>query len=240
MPTRMIRETILDSNKYALLSTESKLFYIHLLLLADDFACISVSETFLRRRAFHDAPSGQKIAALLTELTDADMVRCYEVDRACFAFIPKFRQRLQRNTLKHPKPPESLYQDDKHARDLFNKNNDESINPTVGQQFPNRAPTVPQRPEVKRREVKPIARTSFDLFWRAWPASPRKASKGKCLALWQQKKFDAIAVDIVAHVEAMKLTKGWQDGFIPGPLVYLRDERWDGAEMDAPGLKVAL
>jgi hypothetical protein len=157
MPTRMVRDTLLDSHHYALLSTEAKLLYIHLLLLADDLGCVGVSETFLRRRAFHDAPSGQKIAALLTELADADMIRCYDVDRACYAFVPRFRQRLQRNTLKHPHPPESLYQDDDHAKDLFNKIKNKNKNPTVGQRLGNGSPTDGQPPEEEEKRSKEAA-----------------------------------------------------------------------------------
>ena len=157
MPTRMVRDTLLDSHHYALLSTEAKLLYIHLLLLADDLGCVGVSETFLRRRAFHDAPTGQKIAALLTELADADMIRCYDKDRACYAFIPRFRQRLQRSTLKHPHPPESLYQDDQHAKDLFNKIKRDLANSTVGHPLDNRSPTVPQPPEEKKKRRKEAA-----------------------------------------------------------------------------------
>lgn len=124
--------------------------FFHMLLLADDFGCISVSPTFLRRRCFSDGPTVERIAKLLGELMDADLIRTYEVDRACLAFIPRFGQRLQRNTLKHAAPPESLYQDDKDAKEKFSKINDKTINPTVGQPLS----TVGQPPEVKRSEEK--------------------------------------------------------------------------------------
>lgn len=119
MPNRIIREALLDSHRYAELSTEAKLLFHHLLLLADDFGCINVGESFLRRRAFYDGPSGQKIAKLLTELIDTDLVRTYEVNRACYAFIPRFRQKLQTMKLKHPEPPSALVQDDEDAVKKF-------------------------------------------------------------------------------------------------------------------------
>lgn len=150
MPNRIIRESLLDSHRYAGLTIESKLFFFHLLLLADDFGCISISETFLRRRAFYDSPPSTKIAKLLHELVDVDLLRTYEADRATYGFIPRFRQRLQRETLKHPIPPESLLFGDPHALNKFREINNKTENPTVTQRIPNRSPTA----EEKRREEK--------------------------------------------------------------------------------------
>ena len=38
---------------------------------------------------------------------------------------------------------------------------------------------------------------------------------------------------ILAHVESLKVSTGWQKNggeFIPAPLVYLNQRRWEGAE----------
>lgn len=146
----MIREGLLDSERYWSVTIEAQRMFFHMLLLADDFGCISVSPTFLRRRCFSDSPSVERISKLLNELIDVDLIRTYEVDRSCYAFIPRFGQRLQRETLKHPQPNESLYQDDVHALEKFNKIKNKTTNPTVGQPLP----TVGQPPEEKRREEK--------------------------------------------------------------------------------------
>jgi hypothetical protein len=45
--------------------------------------------------------------------------------------------------------------------------------------------------------------------------------------------FDAKADVIVAHVNSLKTTKKWKDGFEPAPLTYLNGERWaDGVEFE--------
>jgi hypothetical protein len=150
MPTRMIRDGILDSERYWSVTIESRQLFFHLMLLADDFGCVNLAPLFVRRRCFNDSPSTEKIARLITELGDADLIRCYEIDRCCYAFIPRFRQRLQRATLKHPKPPQELLIEDADAIAKFNKIKQESSNPTVSQPLP----TVGQPPEVKRREEK--------------------------------------------------------------------------------------
>ena len=145
MPTRLIRESLIDSERYAQCSTEAKLFFVHLMLVADDIGCVQVSPTFLRRRCFHDAPTNESIARLLNELQDQDLIRLYEVERQALGFIPRFGQRMQRITLKHPAPPESLYLDDKDACTKFNEINNKAINQTVVQPLPNRG----KPPEVE-------------------------------------------------------------------------------------------
>jgi len=78
----------------------------------------------------------------------------------------------------------------------------------------------------------------FPRFWTAWPRSSRKQSKGECERCWRKKDLDKAADEIVAHVEAMKLSMDWRkDGgtYIPAPLVYLNQRRWEGAEQPAPG-----
>lgn len=86
--------------------------------------------------------------------------------------------------------------------------------------------------EEKRREEEKIPPTPkggegrFPDFWAAWPTSARKQDRKKCLAKWQRCRWDAEADAIVAHVEAMKGTKQWLDGYEPAPLTYLNGERW--------------
>ena len=78
----------------------------------------------------------------------------------------------------------------------------------------------------------------FDDFWRAWPSNggnyTRKGAKSECLRRWQQRGLDIEADQIIAHVQWLKTTEDWQKqggAFIPAPLVYLNQSRWDGAEI---------
>jgi hypothetical protein len=120
MPTRMLREGLLDSERYSHLSDQGKLFFVHLILIADDFGCLSLSPAYLRRRIFYNAPSNELIAKLICEVADADLIRTYEVDRRALAFIPRFGQRLRINKSKYPIPAPLLYDDDLEAKNKFN------------------------------------------------------------------------------------------------------------------------
>lgn len=76
---------------------------------------------------------------------------------------------------------------------------------------------------------------SFARFWEAWPKSPRKVEKARCLVKWRERKLHLIADEIIAHVEAMKRTRQWCDGYEPAPMTYLNGQRWlDGVPPDGP------
>lgn len=85
-----------------------------------------------------------------------------------------------------------------------------------------------QEPITKEKHSPP---DGFSRFWDSWPPTTRKQGRGKCLQLWNRLKCEAIADEIVAHVEAMKLTEGWRTGFDPMPSTYLNQRRWDGATL---------
>ena len=76
--------------------------------------------------------------------------------------------------------------------------------------------------------------SNFDKFWAAWPKSYRKGGKSVCMTRWKKGLYDGCADQIIKHVEWMKTTDAWrkdQGAFIPAPLVYLNQQRWDGAEI---------
>lgn len=102
----------------------------------------------------------------------------------------------------------------------------------VSEPEPNREPNNNPKPEARSQEDQNLSPPGFVLFWNDWPAGPRKQARGKCLILWRRKHFESRAAEILAHVAAMKETEQWRTGFIPAPLVYLGQERWDGAETE--------
>jgi uncharacterized protein YdaU (DUF1376 family) len=81
-------------------------------------------------------------------------------------------------------------------------------------------------PNTKPKTIVRTSSARFDDFWSAWPKTGRKVAKAACMKKWKSKNLDAIADKIIEHVNAMKLTKSWLDGFEPAPLTYLNQERW--------------
>jgi len=82
----------------------------------------------------------------------------------------------------------------------------------------------------------------FTLFWAAWPRNvahgySRKGAKQECAKLWARGDCEAQAGTICRHVEWLKDSPDWQkEGgmYIPAPAVYLRQMRWDGADIPEP------
>ena len=74
----------------------------------------------------------------------------------------------------------------------------------------------------------------FAEFWDSWPQSPRKVARKQCSAKWKRHGLKSQLPAILAHVEAMKHSKQWRDGYEPAPLTYLNQERWgDGLPVEA-------
>lgn len=102
--------------------------------------------------------------------------------------------------------------------------------------------TVTHREEKRRITTHIPPSGAFLRFWGAWPKSSRKQAQGKCWSIWRKADLDQCAEAIVSHVDALKVSADWskQGGaFIPAPIVYLNQRRWEGAEaptaaQDAP------
>jgi hypothetical protein len=88
--------------------------------------------------------------------------------------------------------------------------------------------------EEKRRDINTTPSGAFLKFWASWPSGQRKQARAKCWDLWQRKDYDQEATAILAHVEGMKRSPDWtrENGrFVPAPMVYLNQKRWDGADL---------
>jgi len=76
--------------------------------------------------------------------------------------------------------------------------------------------------------------SGFERFWKAWPSSTRKGAKSECKKKWEKHYCETQTDQIIKHIEWLKTTEQWLKGngaFIPAPLVYLNQQRWDGAEV---------
>lgn len=85
-------------------------------------------------------------------------------------------------------------------------------------------------PSITVKEPSTCARRTdarFESFWHAYPNTPRRVAKSKCRGVWKTKGLDAIADQIIAHVEAMSKSRQWLEGYEPAVLTYLNQRRWE-------------
>lgn len=95
---------------------------------------------------------------------------------------------------------------------------------------------MPNQEQEQEQDKYNVPSGVFDLFWKSWPSNSRKGGKSKCMEVWRRHKFDSCAAQIMAHLDAMKKSPDWRkdDGrFVPAPLTYLNQRRWDGAGLSA-------
>ena len=88
---------------------------------------------------------------------------------------------------------------------------------------------IPNQISDIRRNIKNTSSakpTRFDDFWKTWPASKRKVAKAACEAKWARHGLDQVADQILLHVESMKSSDQWREGFEPAPLTYINQKRW--------------
>ena len=96
------------------------------------------------------------------------------------------------------------------------------------------------KPKPKRTPPPPAdAGGAFEEFWNAWPDHKRKVGKPQCAAKWAKKGCDGFAAKLMAALKAFKASEDWtkdKGEFIPAPLVWLNQERWEAAVDAKPGV----
>lgn len=108
--------------------------------------------------------------------------------------------------------------------------------PSIGAsvQTTTKAEHPPKDKPTKQKQDNTHKEEGFSEFWEAWPKSSRKQAKGYCLKAWVKAGAYKSKDAILAHIESLKDTDGWTKNngeYIPAPLVYLNQKRWDGAEL---------
>jgi hypothetical protein len=86
-------------------------------------------------------------------------------------------------------------------------------------------------PTRRRRQPSCDEPPGFRKFWLTWPSHKRKANRAGSLKRWKTDGCESIAEEIVERVEWWKRSPDWtKDGaqYIPAPIVWLRDRRYEG------------
>jgi hypothetical protein len=110
MPNRVVRDAILDSERYHACPIESRLLYLELLLCADDYGLVPIADVFLRRHTtVCEGRSAAQIATHLAPLLENDLIRPYDsADGGRFAYLPRWKNRPEASKPKWPLPPRNI------------------------------------------------------------------------------------------------------------------------------------
>jgi hypothetical protein len=162
MPSRVLREGILTSERVHRLSWQAELFYRRLMSVADDYGLYLASTALIRVNCYPlcleptDAARYVReddVQNWLSECLDARLVRVYTVEGKSYLAIMNFRQRLRTMKRNYPFPPFQL--SDEINTNVRNDGQNNTRNATNGPSD-GQSDTVVRNdsPETKRNETK--------------------------------------------------------------------------------------
>lgn len=109
MPSRYIRDGLLDSERLARAGELAEVLFVRLMLVADDYGRFDGRITVMCRKCWpigdESTPSELDIIDRLAALDREGLIRAYEVDGKPYILIPRFRQRTRAQRSKYPDPP---------------------------------------------------------------------------------------------------------------------------------------
>jgi hypothetical protein len=215
MPDRLIRDELLNSERYWSVSDEAKLLYIHLILSADDTARYSGKNFTLRTRCFSGrGMETNRMEILLSELVDQDLIRLYFVEDERFIFIPRFKQRLRYYNSKYPEPPIQI-------NDINYKKTDLSLTQVI----PKTDSSLLKRSEVKRREENINTYTDdFELFWKLYS---KPVGKVNAFKEWNKLKPNAELIKLITEKAKAQVIAIPETKFRKDAERWIRDRRWE-------------
>ena len=153
MPSRLIRDGLLESEKVLCLPVEARWLYLSILLGADDVGLFEATPFRLARRADIRREHAENLVQMLA---DCDLIRLYSVDGKAYGFVPKYGQRIQIKRARFPLPQVALLKGDD---DAINKINSLGQNPRLANGDPPKStvgqPSEPEpEPELEPKNYK--------------------------------------------------------------------------------------
>ena len=223
---RSIKPEFWSSEQIMDLSRNARLAFIGLWNFCDDGGNHPASQRTLKAEIFPgDDLTADEVRGLIDEMLSAGLLKTYEVDGKAYWHVTGWHhQRIERPTIKHPEFKDDSASD--HGAITEHSTPEWKGEEGKGKDKEN----TPQPPADRGEGELP---QGFVAFWNAWPTTDRKQARGKCAQAWKKAGAERHAAEVVAHVEAMKASEAWRkDGgqFIPQPLTYLNQRRWEGAQ----------
>ena len=222
MPNRIIKDSIMKSEKLSELTDFQFRLWVHLITYVDDYGRGDARPAIIRGSCFplRDRMTNKDIEKGLADLAGAGCVGLYKVDGKPYLYFPNWEkhQRVRQKVSKCPGPDEC----DEETQDAA----------SCGE-LPQDAARI-QNPEYRIQNTEsriqnPNARKAreeaFDEFWKAYP---RKEDKQKA-----KKAFDKVTVPLqtlLDGIETWKRSAQWSKDngqFIPYPATWLNGKRWE-------------
>ena len=121
MPNRMLKESILSSEKFNSLTWFEQSTYIRLILLADDYGRLDGRDVILKSYCYplDDKVTRSAISKAISHMVNVGLLQKYEVNNKPYIYFPNFGkyQRLRSKTSKYPAPLNGAQNDSCQSHD---------------------------------------------------------------------------------------------------------------------------
>ena len=121
MPNRMLKESILSSEKFNSLTWFEQSTYIRLILLADDYGRLDGRDVILKSYCYplDDKVTRSAISKAILHMVNVGLLQKYEVNNKPYLYFPNFGkyQRLRSKTSKYPAPLNGAQNDSCQSHD---------------------------------------------------------------------------------------------------------------------------
>ena len=121
MPNRMLKESILSSEKFNSLTWFEQSTYIRLILLADDYGRLDGRDVILKSYCYplDDKVTRSAISKAISHMVNVGLLQKYEVNNKPYLYFPNFGkyQRLRSRTSKYPAPLNGAQNDSCQSHD---------------------------------------------------------------------------------------------------------------------------
>ncbi len=121
MPNRMLKESILSSEKFNSLTWFEQSTYIRLILLADDYGRLDGRDVILKSYCYplDDKVTRSAISKAISHMVNVGLLQKYEVNNKPYLCFPNFGkyQRLRSKTSKYPAPLNGAQNDSCQSHD---------------------------------------------------------------------------------------------------------------------------
>lgn len=222
MGNRMLRESLLESDKISALSDFDFRLWIALILLADDYGVVDARPAIIKGRGFplRERVTTKDIAEGLRRLTAGRCVAPYTVGGRPYVQFLNWSDHQRVRDSKHKFP--TIEESDAEIRGELPQ-----VAASCGESRPEQEPEVEVEPEHRTRT--PRTGAECDRFADFWSVYPNKVKKTAANAAWKSGKCEKIADTIIADVQRRCETewKGQDMHYIPHPTTYLHQRRWE-------------
>jgi hypothetical protein len=225
MPTRLLREGILSSDRVEQLDPPAEVFYRRLMSKVDDFGLYDARPSILRANLYPlriDRVREADITRWIAACEKAGLIALYQHDGKPFMQMLDTEWQT-RSEPKFPLPP---WGKGKPSQASANNCLQQGTPVTVfGDGFGDAVDT-PKAP--KGADVR------FEKFWASYPSKVGKDAARK--AFDKRKPDEALLAQMLSAIEVQRASEKWlKDGgqYIPNPSTWLNQGRWmDGASSD--------